>query len=44
LQQAQADLARFNRVMLLEEMAASIAHEVNQPIAAVITKERLNKG
>ena len=37
LQQAQADLARLNRVMLLEEMAASIAHEVNQPIAAVIT-------
>jgi PAS domain S-box-containing protein len=37
LQQAQADLARLNRVMLLEEMAASIAHEVNQPISAVIT-------
>jgi len=37
LQQAQADLARLNRAMLLEEMAASIAHEVNQPIAAVIT-------
>jgi PAS domain S-box-containing protein len=37
LQQAQADLARLNRVTLLEEMAASIAHEVNQPIAAVIT-------
>ena len=37
LQQAQADLARLNRVMLLGEMTASIAHEVNQPIAAVIT-------
>jgi PAS domain S-box-containing protein len=37
LQQAQADLARFNRVMLLGEMSASIAHEINQPIAAVIT-------
>jgi len=37
LQQAQADLERLNRVMLLEEMAASIAHEVNQPISAVIT-------
>jgi PAS domain S-box-containing protein len=37
LQQAQADLARHNRVMTPEEMAASIAHEVNQPIAAVIT-------
>jgi PAS domain S-box-containing protein len=37
LQQAQADLARLNRVMLLGEMSASIAHEINQPIAAVIT-------
>ena len=37
LQQAQADLERLNRVMLLEEMAASVAHEVNQPISAVIT-------
>jgi C4-dicarboxylate-specific signal transduction histidine kinase len=37
LQQAQADLARLNRVMVLGEMTASIAHEVNQPIAAVIT-------
>jgi len=37
LQQAQADLARVNRVMLLGEMTASIAHEINQPIAAVIT-------
>jgi PAS domain S-box-containing protein len=37
LQQAQADLARLNRIMLLGEMTASIAHEVNQPISAVIT-------
>jgi PAS domain S-box-containing protein len=37
LQQAQADLTRLNRVMLLGEMTASIAHEVNQPISAVIT-------
>ena len=37
LQQAQADLARLNRVMLLGEMTALIAHEVNQPIAAVVT-------
>jgi PAS domain S-box-containing protein len=37
LQQAQADLAQLNRVMLLGEMTASIAHEINQPIAAVIT-------
>jgi len=37
LQQAQANLARVNRVMLVGEMTASIAHEVNQPIAAVVT-------
>jgi PAS domain S-box-containing protein len=37
LEQAQADLARLNRVMLLGEMTASIAHEVNQPIAATVT-------
>jgi PAS domain S-box-containing protein len=37
LQQAQADLERLSRVMMLGEMTASIAHEVNQPIAAVIT-------
>jgi PAS domain S-box-containing protein len=37
LLQAQADLARLNRVMMLGEMTASIAHEVNQPIAATVT-------
>ena len=37
LQQAEAALARLNRVMLLGEMTASIAHEVNQPIAATVT-------
>jgi PAS domain S-box-containing protein len=37
LEQARAELRRLNRVMLLGEMTASIAHEVNQPIAAVIT-------
>ena len=37
LRQAEADLARLNRVMMLGEMTASIAHEVNQPIAATVT-------
>jgi len=37
LQKAQADLARLNRVLMLGEMAASIAHEINQPVAAVMT-------
>jgi two-component system, LuxR family, sensor kinase FixL len=36
LQQAQADLARVNRVMAVGEMAASIAHEVNQPLTGII--------
>jgi two-component system sensor kinase FixL len=37
LQQAQADLAHVTRVTTLGELAASIAHEVNQPLAAVVT-------
>jgi two-component system, LuxR family, sensor kinase FixL len=36
LQQAQANLERVNRVMLVGEMTASIAHEVNQPIAGAV--------
>jgi C4-dicarboxylate-specific signal transduction histidine kinase len=35
--QAQAELARVNRVILLGEITTSIAHEVNQPIAATVT-------
>ena len=37
LRQAQADLARANRVSSMGELTASLAHEVNQPIAAAIT-------
>src|SRR5262245_57776729 len=33
-QQARAELAHINRVMTMGELAASIAHEVNQPLAA----------
>jgi C4-dicarboxylate-specific signal transduction histidine kinase len=36
LRQAQADLARANRVSSMGELTASLAHEVNQPIAATI--------
>ena len=36
LRQTQATLARVARVSALGEMTASIAHEVNQPLAAVI--------
>ena len=37
LRAAQADLAHFTRVSTLGELTASIAHEVNQPLAAVVT-------
>src|SRR6266481_1014653 len=37
LRQAQADLARVNRMSTLGELTASLAHEVNQPIAAAVT-------
>ena len=33
LRQTQADLARVNRVTTMGELTASLAHEVNQPIA-----------
>jgi len=37
LRQAQADLAHMNRVATMGELTASLAHEVNQPIAAALT-------
>ena len=37
LQEAQANLAHVTRVTTLGELAASIAHEVNQPLAAIVT-------
>jgi two-component system sensor kinase FixL len=37
LEQAQAELAHVSRVTTLGELAASIAHEVNQPLAAIVT-------
>jgi signal transduction histidine kinase/PAS domain-containing protein len=37
LRQAHADLARTSRVTAMGELTASLAHEVNQPIAAAIT-------
>jgi PAS domain S-box-containing protein len=36
LRQAQADLARVNRVTTMGELTASLAHELNQPIAAAV--------
>jgi len=37
LRQAQAALAHVMRVTTLGELAASIAHEINQPLAAIVT-------
>jgi C4-dicarboxylate-specific signal transduction histidine kinase len=37
LQRAHAELAHVTRVMTLGELTASIAHEVTQPLAAIVT-------
>ena len=37
IRQLEADLAHMNRVTMLGELASSLAHEINQPIAATIT-------
>jgi PAS domain S-box-containing protein len=37
LQRAQAELAHVTRVATLGELTASIAHEVNQPLAGIVT-------
>ena len=37
LRKSQADLAHVARVATLGEMSASIAHEINQPLAAAVT-------
>ena len=37
LHNAQAELAHVTRVMTMGELVASIAHEVNQPLGAIVT-------
>lgn len=37
LRQAQTDLAHVSRMTTMGELTASLAHEINQPIAAVLT-------
>jgi len=37
LREAQTELAHVNRVTTMGQLAASIAHELNQPIAAAVT-------
>lgn len=36
LRKSQAELAHVTRVMTMGELAASIAHEINQPLAAIV--------
>src|SRR5262249_29659447 len=36
LQKAQADLVHVTRVSMLGQLATSLAHEINQPLAAVL--------
>jgi C4-dicarboxylate-specific signal transduction histidine kinase len=37
LQEAQSELARVKRALDMEELVATIAHEVNQPLTAIVT-------
>ncbi len=43
LARTQAELAHASRVTMLGQLAASIAHEVNQPLAAIVTYGRSGK-
>ena len=40
LRQLEADLARINRMSMMGELAASLGHEINQPIAAAAINAR----
>jgi C4-dicarboxylate-specific signal transduction histidine kinase len=40
LRQANLDLARISRITIMGELTASVAHEVNQPLAASLTNAR----
>jgi PAS domain S-box-containing protein len=40
LRQLEADLAHMNRVSMMGELAASLAHEIKQPIAAALMDAR----
>jgi PAS domain S-box-containing protein len=37
LQEAKAELIRMTRIATMGELTASIAHEINQPLAAIVT-------
>ena len=38
MRDAQADLDRMARLTTMGELTASIAHEINQPLAAIVTQ------
>jgi signal transduction histidine kinase len=40
LSQTQAELARINRVTTMGELTASIAHEINQPLTAIVSNAK----
>jgi signal transduction histidine kinase len=40
LRQLEADLAHINRVSMMGELAASLAHEVKQPIASAVVNAK----
>jgi two-component system sensor kinase FixL len=42
LRQAQSDLAHVSRITAMGELTASLAHEVNQPIASTRTAKERN--
>ena len=42
-QQARDELARVTRIGLLGEVSASLAHELNQPLAAILTNAQVLK-
>jgi signal transduction histidine kinase/CheY-like chemotaxis protein len=41
LRQLEADLAHMNRISMMGELAASLAHEIKQPIAAAVINAQL---
>jgi len=43
LEQASADLAHAARISMLGQLTASIAHEVNQPLSAILTYAKSGK-
>ena len=43
MQAAQAELARVARATTLGELTASIAHEINQPLAAIVNNANASR-